>query len=180
MIRWETELTADDHDALSTLLRAAFARHAQQFEGRSWPLSYARKEARIWLADDEGRPVAHLAVGRRLIGVAGTDVLVAGVGDVAVAPDQHGRGLGAILMRELDGRLRAEFAADFGLVQCGQDVLGFYQRTGWTPVPNRVRQVDTSDQRTVREGVGVTLIRPGRRPVPDWPEGLVDLRGLPW
>jgi hypothetical protein len=25
-----------------------------------------------------------------------------------------------------------------------------------------------------------TLVMPGRRPVTDWPGGLVDLRGLPW
>jgi predicted N-acetyltransferase YhbS len=180
MIRWETELTAEDHDALSVLLQSAFTRSGPEFEGRSWPLSYARKEARVWLADDTGRPVAHLAVARRIVGVAGADVLVTGVGDVAVAPDQHGRGLGAALMRELDGRLHARFAADFGLVQCGQDVVGFYQRTGWTPISNRSREVDTRDQRTVRENVGVMLARPGLRPLSEWPDGLLDLRGLPW
>jgi len=180
MIRWETELTAADHDALSVLLQAAFAT-SEEFVGRSWPLAYARKEARIWLADDDtGRPLAHLAVARRLVGVAGADVLVTGVGDVAVAPDRHGHGLGAALMRELDGRLRTQFAADFGLVQCGHDVVGFYQRTGWSPIANPVLEVDVRDQRSVRDNPGVMLARPGLRPLAEWPDGLLDLRGLPW
>src|SRR5258706_12199702 len=119
--RWETGLTDEDHDALATLLGAAFERHAEEFAGRSWPLSYARKEARLWLAEESRRPVAHLAVERRLVGVAGTEVLVAGVGDVAVAPDMHGQGLGAALMREFEVRLRAEFSADYGFVQCGEN-----------------------------------------------------------
>ncbi|UWP86335.1 GNAT family N-acetyltransferase [Dactylosporangium fulvum] len=99
--RWETALTIDDHEALSVLLRAAFPAQAEQFDGRSWALSYGRKEARVWLADDTGRPVAHLGLERRTVGVGGADVLVAGVGDVAVAPELQGRGLGAALMRAL-------------------------------------------------------------------------------
>jgi len=178
--RWETELTDEDHDALSGLLRAAFASNADEFLGRSWPASYARKEARIWLADESGRPVAHLAVERRLIGVAGADVLIAGIGDVAVAPDMHGHGLGATLMRELDARLRTAYAADFGFVQCGDNVVGFYRSTGWTQVANPVRYVDTANHRRAVVGDWPTLVRPGRRAVDEWPDGPVDLRGLPW
>jgi predicted N-acetyltransferase YhbS len=178
--RWETELTEADHVALSALLHAAFSDHGDEFATKSWPTGYARKEARLWLADETGRPVAHLSVERRLVGVDGADVLVAGVGEVAVAPDLHGTGVGAMLMRELDPRLRAEFAADFGFVQCGENVVGFYRRSGWTQVANPVRHLDTKDLRTVRDGVWPTLVRPGRRPVSEWPDGLVDLRGLPW
>lgn len=178
--RWETALTNADHAALSMLLHAAFGKTTDEFADRSWPRRYARKEARLWLADDAGRPVAHLGVERRLVGVAGGEVLVAGVGEVAVAPERHGEGLGQALMRELDARLRTEFAADFGFVQCGENVLGFYRSTGWTQVANPVRHVDVADHRRTVEGVWPTLVRPGRRPLEEWPEGVVDLRGLPW
>jgi hypothetical protein len=83
-------------------------------------------------------------------------------------------------MAELRPRLRGEFAADFGFVQCGQSVFDFYRRTGWTPVTNQVRHLDTVDQRRVREGRFPTLVMAGRRPLREWPAGLVDLRGLPW
>jgi Nodulation protein A (NodA) len=95
--RWETALTEADHAALSELLTAAFGRHPGVFARRSWAM--ARKEARLWLADDAGMPLAHLALERRLVGVA---------------------------------------------------------------------------------GVRPTLITAGRRPVEEWPDGPVDLRGLPW
>ncbi len=183
VVRWETALTGDDHDALGVLLRSAFAAQADEFAGRSWPASYARKEARIWLADEAGRPVAHLGLERRTVGVDGRDVLVAGVGDVAVDPARQGQGLGALLMQALDEQLRGQrglFAADFGFVQCAEPVAGFYRSTGWSPVSNLVRLVAIADQRSVREGHWPTLIRPGRRALDEWPDGLVDLRGLPW
>jgi predicted N-acetyltransferase YhbS len=177
-IRWETALTGPDHAALSELLVAAFPEQPTVFAGRSW--AWARKEARLWLSDRTGRPVAHLAVERRLVDVGGTEVLVAGIGEVAVAPELHGNGVGAALMREFRPRLRTEFAADFGFVQCGEQVIAFYRNAGWTPVPNAVRHLDPDDERTVREGVWPALVMPGRRALAEWPNGLVDLRGLPW
>jgi GNAT superfamily N-acetyltransferase len=164
--RWETALTEQDHSQLSDLLQAAFADQPGVFTGRSW--AWARKEARLWLADGTGRPVAHLAVERRLVDVGGTEVLVAGIGEVAVSPELHGQGVGAALMAEFRPRLRREFAADFGFVQCGADVRGFYQGTGWTLMPDPVRHLDPGDERTVREGLwppapaGRLAGRPGR------------------
>jgi GNAT superfamily N-acetyltransferase len=176
--RWETGLTERDHAALSTLLSAAFPAQPDTFTGKSW--AWARKEARLWLTDPTGRPVAHLAVERRLVDVGGAEVLVAGVGEVAVSPELHGRGVGAALMAEFRDRLRAEFTADFGFVQCDDRVRGFYRNAGWTPVPNVVRHLDPDDERTVREAVWPALVMAGRRPLTGWPTGLVDLRGLPW
>ncbi|MEV6925278.1 GNAT family N-acetyltransferase [Dactylosporangium sp. NPDC051485] len=177
---WETALTGADHLALSALLRAAFP--GPEFApDRSWPASWARKQARIWLADDGGTPVAHLGLDRRLAGTPAGEVLIAGVGDVAVAPGHQGAGLGAELMRALDAALRdGPFAADFGFVQCREAVAGFYARTGWTRVPNPTRHVGVRDGRTVVEREEPTLVRPGRRALAEWPDGLIDLRGLPW
>jgi predicted N-acetyltransferase YhbS len=177
--RWETALTEQDHSALAELLRAAFVGFPDEFAGlRSWAL--ARKEARLWLADGSGRPVAHLAVERRVVGVGGSESLIAGVGEVAVAPDLQGRGLGARLINELRARLSTEFAADFGFLQCGERVVGFYRRAGFTRASNAVRYLDMKDERTVRETNSPTMVMPGRRPVTEWPDGVVDLRGLPW
>jgi aminoglycoside 2'-N-acetyltransferase I len=176
LLRWETALSPADHAALGGLLRAAFP--GSEFEGRSWPASWARKEARLWLGDP---PVAHLGFERRTVGTARGDVLVAGVGDVAVAPGRQGQGVGGELMRALDRVLReGEFAADFGFLQCREAVIGFYASTGWTAVPNHTRHLSVQDARTVREGYWPTFVRAGRRPLSEWPDGLVDLRGLPW
>jgi hypothetical protein len=63
---------------------------------------------------------------------------------------------------------------------------GLFVRRSWAMarkaarVGNPVRYLDPGDERTVYEGVRPTLIMAGRRPVEEWPDGLVDLRGLPW
>jgi GNAT superfamily N-acetyltransferase len=177
--RWETALTERDHIALAGLLRSAFVGVPDEFTGsRSW--AWARKEARLWLADGSGAPVAHLGVERRLVAVGQAEVLVAGVGEVAVSPDAQGTGLGARLINELRARLRTEFPADFGFLLCGGSVEGFYLRAGFTRVTNPVRYLDPTDERTVREDNSPTMVMSGRRPMTDWPDGLVDLRGMPW
>jgi nodulation protein A len=174
--RWETGLSVGEHEALSRLLAAAFPRAADIFGGQSWNL--ARKEARLWLAED-GRPVAHLAVQRRLIGTAAGDMLVAGVGEVAVAPDRQRDRLGTALVHALSERLRGELAADVAFLVCAAPVAGFYTRTGWTQVDNTMRYL-AADAVTVREDTPIAMILPGRRPVTDWPGGLIDLRGQIW
>jgi nodulation protein A len=172
-------LTGRDHAALAELLRAAFVGAPDEFTGsRSW--AWARKEARLWLADESGTPVAHLGVERRLVAVDGADVLVAGVGEVAVSPDLQRHGLGATLIAELRARLRTEFVADFGFLLCGERVEGFYRRAGFTRVTNPVRYLDPKDERTVREDHSPTMVMSGRHAMTEWPDGMVDLRGLPW
>jgi hypothetical protein len=82
-------------------------------------------------------------------------------------------------MKELRSRLSTDFAADFGVLLCGEGVVDFYRRTGWSRVANAVRHVDPHDERTVREVTSPIMVMPARRPLAHWPEGLVDLRGLP-
>jgi GNAT superfamily N-acetyltransferase len=189
VFRWETGLTPADHEALAGLLRATFGgAYPGVFDTRSW--ARARKEARLWLADGDGRPLAHLAAERRLVAVGDAEVLVAGVGEVAVDPERHGRGLGRALLAEFDRRLSAELAADFGFLQTERGAAGFYRSCGWTTVPNRVRAVDYHDEVSVVGGPvspdqnpdegESALVRPARLGLDQWPDGLVDLRGVSW
>ncbi len=176
--RWETELDEREHQQLADLLRRAFARTPGAFADRSW--ERARKEARLWLATEDDLPVAHLAVERRVVGVAGLDVLLAGVGDVAVDPAHQGAGLGRALVGALRAALATVLRADYALLQCGEDVADFYLRSGWTRVPNAVRQLNLGDQRTPELNHEPTMVMAGTRDLDAWPVGVVDLRGLPW
>ncbi|WP_432971747.1 hypothetical protein [Dactylosporangium sp. CA-233914] len=84
-------------------------------------------------------------------------------------------------MDALDSALASgPLAVDFGFLQCREAVTGFYASTGWTRVPNPTRFLSVRDARTVNEGEFPTFVRPGRRPLSEWPDGLIDLRGLPW
>jgi nodulation protein A len=180
VFRWETALTPDEHAALAALLAAVYPDHRERFSTHSWPAGYGRPEARLWLSDPAGEPVAHLLAERRIVGAAGRDLTVVGVGGVAVRPDRRRAGLGVELMTQLRALLRTELAADFAFLQCREAVVPFYLRAGWTRVGNPVRHLEITDERTVVEGHWPTLVMPGRAALPTWPAGLIDLRGVPW
>jgi aminoglycoside 2'-N-acetyltransferase I len=77
--------------------------------------------------------------------------------------------------------MRQHAAIDFGYLGCREEVVGFYKACGWTRIS--VPEVSLS-----REGGTVTfeqagapiLICEATRSLNEWPEGDIDLRGLPW
>ncbi len=71
-------------------------------------------------------------------------------------------------------------AADFNLLGCREEVTGFYKSCGFVRVANPVRDISPDDGASVVQGPGPTLVSPGTKSMGEWPEGLVDLRGLPW
>lgn len=173
----EQDLTTADHQQIRRLLLAAFPQDDTFATSSSWG---AQPEYRLWLATDDGCLLAHLAFGRRLIGVGSAELLIAGVGEVATDPVWQGRGLGRQLMQALPGILRAEVPVAFGLVQCRAAVVPFYARSGW----QRIDQIatfldpDTEVWTTYR---GPTLVLPAQAALEDWPRtGQIDLRGMPW
>ena len=174
----ETELSTDDHAAISALLVAAFPEHADAFRTASW--YGGRPDHRLWLEDLDGTLMAHLDFERRLIGVGDREVLVAGVGEVATHPRRQGRGLGRWLMAELRRVLTAETPVGFGYLGCREEVVGFYERVGWHRIYQKTQEIDPGSREwTVSEGP--TLILPAIAPLSAWPrEGTIDLRGMWW
>lgn len=174
----EEALTQDEDAAIRTLLVAAFpARDRAHFSAFSW--WGPRPTHRLVLEDPDGTIVGHLDLEVRTILVGETDVLVAGVGEVATDPALQGRGLGRRLMSELEQRLGSEVPVSFAILQCGDQVVGFYEATGWRRIGAPVRAIHPESQEweTITNNV---LIMAGLHPFDAWPDGPVDLRGLLW
>ncbi|MFI9842098.1 GNAT family N-acetyltransferase [Nonomuraea sp. NPDC051941] len=164
----ETHLTEEQDAALRPLLAAAFPDRAGHFALQSWWL--ARPQWRLWLSDGD-RPIAHLGVERRRIGVGDQDVYVAGIGHVCTDPAMRGRGLGVALMNEL----REVLTERFGFLTCLPHVQGFYEAAGWVQVhaPVVMSNVYTGERMT--SSIPAMVLGEG------FPEGgPIDLRGLPW
>jgi aminoglycoside 2'-N-acetyltransferase I len=177
-LRWATELTAADHAGLAALMDAEYAAGWGPWDPRTG-YGYARPELHA-LAELDGRLVGHAGSGRRFVGVGDREVVVAGVGGVLTAPEVRGRGVGRLVLDALQDAARGSAPADFGLLGCREEVVGFYESCGFRPTDQLVRDVSPRDGRTVVESRGPTLVCAGTRPVAAWPGGRIDLRGLPW
>jgi nodulation protein A len=135
-------------------------------------------EFHLWL-EANGLPVAQLGFGRRVVGVGETELQIAGIGAVCVSPEHQGRGVGKQLLHELHQVLTHAVPTDFGFLQCRGGVVGFYERGGLVRVSQAAHFFDPDEARWVTHA-GPTMILPARSALMDWPEGEVDLRGLPW
>lgn len=175
------------HEALTPTrtagLRALFDAEYRAAEGE-WdpdqPYGYARADLHV-VAVDDGRIVGHVGTQRRLVGVGDGDVAVAGTGGVLVDPAHRGAGLGTRLMRVAQEAMRTTAPAAFGLLGCREEVVPFYERTGWTRIHVAERSLARADGAAqVREAGPPVLICAGTRPVSEWPAGDLDLRGRPW
>ena len=107
-------------------------------------------------------------------------VRIAGISGVMTHPDYRGRGLAQDIMRWVV-ELAAERLSDteFGLLDCRNELVGFYEPLGWRREPGKI--LYTLDGRQAifdPEHVNIMVypIKSGAV----WPGGDVDLLGLPW
>ncbi|OOV13788.1 hypothetical protein BXU09_02790 [Deinococcus sp. LM3] len=125
-------------------------------------------------------PMAQMGFGRRVAQIGGRDVTIVGVGGVATHPAFQRRGVGHRLLRDLHAFLLTLPDVEFAFLQCREEVAPFYERGGFTRVPNAARYLDPDEGHWVTDA-GPTLILPVHGALGDWPVGeRVNLRGLPW
>lgn len=171
-LRWETDLTDDDHTQLSALFARYYPEEQESFTGtRSW--MSARPEARV-IGYDGGRPVAHIGFVRRMLRVdSGESVLVGDVGLVGVDPDCQGTGLGGRLLAESTGHLR-RLGLPFGFLTCGESVVPFYATGGWR-ASGQVTRMLGRDLRP-ETYTGPALVLPVTASFAGWPAGPTIIR----
>lgn len=131
------------------------------------------------LAFVDSKLVGHVGFQRRTIAVGDADVTVAGTGGVLVDASTRGGGLGRRVMDRAQQAMKDDALIDFGYLGCREEVVPFYQSTGWLRIHATESHVFMGDSRkfVVSEG-GPILIFPTRERA--WPNGDIDLRGTPW
>jgi GNAT superfamily N-acetyltransferase len=174
----EGELRPADEATIRELLLLAFPQFRDIFSTRSY--FGACPDHRLMLRGSNGELLAHLTIARRVIDVGAIEILIAGVGGVAVRPERQGEGLGQKLMEQLGSVLRNEVPAPFAYLNCREEVAGFYQRAGWQRLDQVSRFLDPYTNRWI-DYTGPKLILAGKEPAASWPrEGKILLRGMPW
>lgn len=173
----EDQLTIDENNRIKNLLVSAYPQYADIFSSASyWG---ARPQYRLLIETQDGELVSHLDFESRAIQVGKHEILIAGVGEVATHPQFQNRGLGRMLMSELHSNLQAKTTVAFAYLQCRTAVLGFYTRVGWYEVTNQVQYIDP-DTNQLTIGDSHSLILPVLETLDQWPDGNIDLQGMPW
>jgi aminoglycoside 2'-N-acetyltransferase I len=174
----ENDLTASDRVLIRGLLTAAFPDYATLWEERDFwggPI-----EHRLLLRNISGQLIGHLGFAHRLIEVGDQRIKIAGIGAVAILPDDQGQGWGRRLLSKLETHLAAAAEVEFGFLQCHDIVVPFYEKLGFHRIAQQVRSFDPRHLRWLTDDAAA-LIVPISAARETWPgDGIVDLMGMPW
>ncbi|WP_313815652.1 GNAT family N-acetyltransferase [Citricoccus sp.] len=144
------------------------------------PYGYSPADMHTLICDGPAL-VAHVGFQVRLIGVGSIDVSVAGTGGVLVDESCRGTGLGREVMQDAQQAMRNDGRVQFGYLGCREQVVPFYESTGWHRIHATEHHASRIDHHRVVTSTGdPLLIYPVRKDVTEWPPGDINLRGTPW
>jgi predicted acetyltransferase len=126
----------------------------------------------LWEDDDM---VSNVHIIERTVLVGGLPVRVGGIGNVATKIEWRKRGYATRALQVAVDFLRDPLKVDFGLMIATEKMIPSYEKRGWKVVAQSI-QIEQPDGRRAFSIPVMTL------PVlkQDWPEGVIDVCGLPW
>lgn len=143
------------------------------------PYGYAPHDVHV-IARFADAVAGHVGWARRVIGVGGTQVTIAGTGGVLISELARGQGLGGALMARAAQAMADAGDIDFGYLGCREEVVPFYSSCGWHRISAGERSIGR-DGSSVEDDPGQPLmILPVDAALAEWPSGMIDLRGRPW
>jgi aminoglycoside 2'-N-acetyltransferase I len=160
------ELTGPELDELHALMVDAFG---DRVTAQDWQNTLGGRHV-IVRAEAAGEVVAHAALIKRALVVAGRTLRTGYVEGVATRPDQGGRGHATAAMRVVNDIISAEF--DIGGLSTGAQ--HFYERLGWERWCGPT-YVDSPSGRvpTPEDDDGVMVLRASRSPTVDFTAPIV-------
>ena len=164
-IKTVNELTPDLADFI-------FQTHDREFGDDS--MVYAMPHWYL-LGFNRDKPTVQAGVLQRTITVNQSPLLIAGLSFLITEPEDRGRGYAAEIMNEAVGFVEHRLSLPFALLTCKPRLEGLYLGMGWTTV----NESNTFAQPTGNRSCG-GLIMIKECGAGHWPEGKIDLCGLPW
>jgi aminoglycoside 2'-N-acetyltransferase I len=163
------ELTPAEQQDVETVARLAFAGDSggqdYTFTGGDWQV----------MGSLEGKIVTRLAIVERDATAGGLSVRLGGIGGVATHPDWQRHGLGTALMKSASAFMLDELKVDFGLLVCSEKRSHYYAGLGWRVIKGPLLVDQPSGKVEMKM---VIMVLPCAKQA--WPEGVIDLCGLPW
>jgi GNAT superfamily N-acetyltransferase len=168
-VRRCAELTTAEREQVGDLLRVVFTADEP---GHDWCWAIDDWDVMVWVGD---RLVSRIGIVERIARVGEREVRLAGVGGVGTLPGERRHGYAALALREAERFLRDELGAEFGLLICAERMIPYYERFGWRVAVAPLFYEQPTGRKVLR---GPTMVLTGTKA--DWPDGVIDLCGLPW
>jgi GNAT superfamily N-acetyltransferase len=140
----------------------------------NWPSEWANPSWMI-LGRLDGLLVSQLCLLKREILVGGKKVETAGVGGVATHPDWQRKGFAKQLMHYTETILRNELQCPFALLLCDGMPCSIYRNAGWKDAAEYI--VYREDRISYPFKTNVMVFETSKS---TFPQGEIDLCGLPW
>jgi predicted acetyltransferase len=107
--------------------------------------------------------------------VGGQVVHLGGIGNIATKVEWRKRGYASEALRVAVDFLKDPLQVDFGLMIATENMVGRYAKTGWRQVAGAMMIEQPEGRRAFSIPI---LVLPVQKT--DWPQGMIDLQGLPW
>jgi predicted GNAT family N-acyltransferase len=128
-----------------------------------------------FITEEDGRAVSHVGVLKTSVRAGGREVAVGGIGGVVTVPEAQGRRHVHAAMRRAAEFMCEKLRVEFGMLFCLPRLAPFYAGLGWQLVEETI-EFEQPTGKTVSP-FRVMVLPCGERV---WPEGRVEVGGLPW
>jgi predicted N-acetyltransferase YhbS len=145
------------------------------FDGAGIALRFRPKDRHVAIRGSDGRLVASAGLTEVEIEVAGKRFPVVGLGGVIVNAEHRGRGLARQIVEQALARA-CEMGPRFVVLFCHADRVGLYVRLGFVEIASRVLVQQPHGSQTMPM---CTMWR-ALTPQASWPDGPVEIHGLPF
>lgn len=145
------------------------------YAGDTSELTWADEQNWVVMGSLDGLIVSCLILIERTGKIDEQPVRLGGVGGVATHPDAQRKGYARQVMLAAADFMRDQLKVEFGLLVCSVELAGYYGRMGWQSVDGLLF-ADQPEGKT-RLDMPVMVLPCGDK---KWPDGSIDLCGLPW
>ena len=127
------------------------------------------------IARVDGRLAGTLTLVTREVAAGRERVRVAGIGNVVTKPECRLRGVASAMMRAASDLMRTTLEVEFGMLICLREVAPVYEKAGWIRVEGPTEFSQPKGRATYPHDTMILKLTARA-----WPDGPIDLCGLPW
>jgi GNAT superfamily N-acetyltransferase len=178
-LAWEN-LSPDECQQVQAFTRHTLQRSVERvrpFALRADLYSYAPPTWSSFVKSDQ-RVVAHAGIIYRVIQIGDLRVPVGGIGGVMTLPGWRQRGYARATLAKATAFVGMQLWAPFAVIICPKEETGFYEHIGWRVAEAPIWCEQPGGR--VKLDQEVALFAPCQGGAAEWPDGPIDLGGLPW